>query len=143
MENERPRLTVGAMIFNQKGEILLIKSPKWHGKYIFPCGHVEFGETLENATKREIKEETNLEVSDVKFLTYLEFINSKEFHKQNLHFVGIQFTCVAVDDSKLKLNEEATEYLWKTPQDAIKENLDPINLEAVSFFLKKHSQNSN
>ena len=82
--NERPRVTIGAMIFNPTEEkILLLKSSKWNGLYIFPCGHVEFGEKLEDAVLREVKEETNLTVKDITFLRVMEFINSKEYQKKN------------------------------------------------------------
>ncbi len=59
---EKPRVTIGALVFNEKNEILLLKSEKWHGKYTVPCGHVEFGELLEDAVRREVMEETRLEV---------------------------------------------------------------------------------
>ena len=38
-----PEPTVGVFIFNQAGEILLLKSHKWPGKYVVPGGHVELG----------------------------------------------------------------------------------------------------
>jgi nucleoside triphosphatase len=55
-----PEPTVGALIFNQKEEILLIKSAKWHGKYVMPGGHIELGEKYQEALKREIKRRNRL-----------------------------------------------------------------------------------
>ena len=59
-----PEPTVGVFIFNQAGEILLLKSHKWPGKYVVPGGHVELGERLEEAAVREAKEETGLDIYD-------------------------------------------------------------------------------
>jgi len=35
-----PELTVGAFIFNNNGELLLLQSHKWPGQYVVPGGHV-------------------------------------------------------------------------------------------------------
>ncbi len=49
---------VAAIVFNSAGEILLQKR-RDVGQWGIISGHVEFGETVEEAVKREIKEETN------------------------------------------------------------------------------------
>ena len=61
MAEEFPEVTVGALIFNPDGKLFLVKSHKWHDKYVMPGGHIELGETAENALKREIKEETGID----------------------------------------------------------------------------------
>lgn len=131
---ERPRVTVGALVFNN-GELLLMKSPKWQGKYIVPCGHIELMEKVEDAVRREIFEETGLSVNDIKFLKFLEFINPPEFHKPNLHFVALEFFCNSLNRN-VKLNEEATEHLWIAPKNALELNLESGTREAVEFYLK-------
>ena len=52
------RPAVAAAIFNDKGEVLLQKR-KDVNQWCLISGHVEFGETVENAIRREILEETN------------------------------------------------------------------------------------
>ena len=109
---KRPRVTIGALVFNQQGELLLLKSPKWNNKYIVPGGHVEFGEKLADTVKREVKEETGLEVNNIQFLKVLELIQSDEYYDPNTHFVCIQFTCNA-KSTEIVLNDEAEEYIWE------------------------------
>ena len=58
---------VAAAIFNSKGEILLQKR-KDVNKWCIISGHVEFGETIEDAILREIKEETNSNANIVRFI---------------------------------------------------------------------------
>ena len=53
-------IRVKALIINSKKEILLGYS---HDVYQFPGGHLEDGETLNNCLKREIKEETGMDIS--------------------------------------------------------------------------------
>jgi mutator protein MutT len=59
--------TVIGGIINKKGEILLLKRRKepFVGIWVMPGGSIEFGESLEEALEREIREETNI---DVKFV---------------------------------------------------------------------------
>ena len=58
---------VGAIIQDDEGKILLVKHKKerggyWQGKWICPGGELEYGEQIEDGIKREVKEETNLDV---------------------------------------------------------------------------------
>ena len=51
-------VTVSGVIFNRNKQVLLCKSPKWNDQWVIPGGHVEYGEKLEEALIREMKEET-------------------------------------------------------------------------------------
>ena len=59
-----PEPVVGALVFNKKGEVILMTSWKFNGKYIVPGGHIEIWESMEEALKRELKEETNLDIEE-------------------------------------------------------------------------------
>ena len=57
-----PRLTVDAVVFNDRGDILLVRRAgmPFAGCYALPGGKVEEGETVEQACVRELREETGL-----------------------------------------------------------------------------------
>lgn len=74
-EIDREVTRVKALIINSKNEILLGYS---YHEYQFPGGHVENGENIYDAMKREIKEETGI---DVKKETLKPFICIKYFSK--------------------------------------------------------------
>lgn len=40
-EQKYPEPTVGALIFNKEGKLLLVKSPKWFDKYVILGGRVD------------------------------------------------------------------------------------------------------
>ncbi len=62
----RPQLAVSAAIFRD-GKILLVRRARAPAKgiYTLPGGRVEFGETLVEALRREMREETSLQVEIV------------------------------------------------------------------------------
>ncbi|MFN2281275.1 MAG: NUDIX domain-containing protein, partial [Anaerolineales bacterium] len=41
-----PEPTVGALIFNDQDQLLIVQTHKWHGNYTIPGGHIELGEHL-------------------------------------------------------------------------------------------------
>ena len=75
-EKMRPRLTA-AVLVEKDGKFLLAERNKVNanGYWVIPGGGVKFGETIEAAAIREIKEETNLDVEIVKRIGYEEVIN--------------------------------------------------------------------
>ena len=131
-EQTSPEPTVGAFIFNPQGEILLVQSHKWLGKWVVPGGHVELGETLEGALRREPREETGLEVYDLEFINFQQFIYDPAFWKHR-HFIFFDFACKS-DSSEVVLNEEAQAYMWVSPEKALKMDIDgytEISIRAI------------
>lgn len=62
-EYDKPSLTVDIIIKTEEGVVLIKrKNDPFKGKWAIPGGFVEYGETVENAARREVKEETGLEV---------------------------------------------------------------------------------
>lgn len=105
-----PEPTAGAVIFNPENKVLLCKSHKWNNKYVIPGGHIELGEKMEEALKREILEETGLEIYDIKLISLKESVYSDTFHEDK-HFIFIDYQC-KTDSSDVTLNDEAEEYKW-------------------------------
>ena len=114
-----PITTVGALIFNPAGEVLMIRTHKWSDLWGIPGGKIKWGESSEDALRREIKEETNLEVTNIRFAMAQDCIRSKEFFKE-AHFVLLNYTC-QTDSTDVTLNDEAEEYQWLAPARALAE----------------------
>ena len=64
MSEKYPKLAVDVLIADEKKGILLIKrrTDPFKGRYALPGGMVEYGEPVEKAAVREVKEETGLDV---------------------------------------------------------------------------------
>ena len=113
-----PICTVGALIFNDANQVLMVRTQKWSGLWGIPGGKTKFGETSEAALRREIKEETGLEIEDIQFALVQDCIRSKEFYRE-AHFVLLNYTGRARGVAEVRLNEEAQEFRWVTLAQAL------------------------
>jgi len=137
-EQRYPEPTVGALIFNPAGKILLIKSHKWKDKYVIPGGHIELGEKVKDALKREIKEETGLDIYDIEFICFQEFIFDEIFWKKR-HFIFLDFAC-KTNSTEVKLNSEAQEFVWVSLDEALKLDIEPYTKKTIEEYLKLHKK---
>ena len=135
-EAQHPLATVGALIFNSKQEVLMIRTHKWSNKWGIPGGKIKWGESSEAALRREIKEETNLKVTDIQSVLAQDCIHSKEFY-YDAHFVLLNYTCRCVGKSKVILNEEGQEFRWLTLAGAKKLMLNKPTKILIEAVLKK------
>lgn len=115
------RVSVTAIVINHEGKILITKrtatKKKWPSKWTVPGGGVtkedflgtptttncQWYDVLINAVKREVKEETNLDIYDVEFLCDLAIPDT----------IIISFTAKAKNAREVVLQvEETDEYAW-------------------------------
>jgi nucleoside triphosphatase len=130
-EQQYPEPTVGALIFNREGKALLVKSDKWRDKYCVPGGHIELGETMEDALRREVKEETGLDIYDVEFALMQEFIFDGAFYEQR-HFIFLDFVCKTdASENEVVLNFESQEYVWVSLEEASGLPLEPYTRRLI------------
>ena len=133
------KVGVGAMIF-YKDKLLLCRSPKWSSKWVIPGGKMEWGETIEETIKREIKEETELDIKVHSVNEIRTAINPKEFKsKDEIHFVLVDCTC-STDSDKVKINDEHDKFVWVTPEEALKMDLLQYSRRPIEIYLEKQKK---
>ncbi len=89
------------------------------GKWAFPGGKTERGQTILETLKREVLEEVGLEIEDTKkFLKDFTFVRPDD-----VNVVGLCFEVVA-KPGEILLAKDFDEYKWITPTDL--KNLDHI-----------------
>lgn len=133
--SDYPKVTVGALVENERGEVLLLQSHKWRGQLGIPSGKVERGERLIEALQREVMEETGLSIEDIQFLLLQEVIDHPDFHHA-AHFVSINYRC-RHRGGELRLNEEAQDALWSTLPKALELNLNEPTRELIVTALER------
>lgn len=127
-----PKPTVGALILSPGGELFLMRSAKWRGNYVIPGGHVELGERLEDALRREVKKETGLGIHDVRFVCFQEPVHDIAFWEKR-HFVFFDYACRAASTEVL-LNDEAEEYVSASVEDALRLPIDAYTERAIREY---------
>lgn len=110
-------VSVAALVTNDRGEILLVKSP-WRG-WEYPGGLIEPGESFQEALYREIREEAGVEVEITGFVGICKNVEQD--------IVNIDFTARYICGD-LTPSEESTEVIWATPDNA---------MELITFPLTK------
>ena len=105
------KVCVGALIYNEKKEILLTTSPKWKG-YVIPGGKIDENETETQALHREIKEELGIEIEKLQKAGEKYKQPSSDFIKDNsLRFKFIDYFAKA-KTFDIKPNNEIKTYAW-------------------------------
>ena len=114
-------------ILKDNDKLLIVKRNSnddlYPGAWEFPGGHVEAGETLKEALKRELKEEIGFEETINPIITHYT-----DEVKNNRHDIEIDFIVNVNSDIDVKLSSEHEDYKWVTKDselldDYIKEKL--------------------
>ena len=110
----RPVVGVGALIFNQQGQVLLVErgNPPLCGYWSLPGGAVETGERLEEAMAREVLEETGLEVAVGSIATVFERIMPDAEGACEYHYVLIDFYCTVIG-GVLQAGDDSRQACWR------------------------------
>jgi len=117
-------VTTKVLAENSKGEIALIKRGYGLdvGTWDAPGGRLEFGETFNECSKREFKEETGLEVIVNEFIGLSEIISRDD----NKHVVFLYYYGKAIGD-ELKYDTDAIDAKWVKKANLLDtDNLRPV-----------------
>ena len=121
-QQEKVRPKVGVAVLVSKGDrILLTRRKRSHGvgTWAPPGGNLDFGETLEQCAARETKEETGVEITDIKF----RVITNDVFAEEQKHYITVWLEAKYVSgEARVNAPDEASEVDWFT-WDALPEPL--------------------
>lgn len=114
-----PVATVGGLIYDDDGRVLLVKTRKWSGLYGIPGGKIDYGETMEAAFAREVREETGLAIREIEFVLNQDCIEHPEFYRPR-HYILVNYRArTSGSRPAVALNHEGVEWLWATPAEAM------------------------
>jgi ADP-ribose pyrophosphatase len=126
----------GALIVNDNNETLLLKrtskTRNEAGFWSKPGGGVEFGEEIEDAVKREIKEELGV---DIELTNFLGFTNSV-LESENQHWVSFNYLAKIIGGELKNLEPEKHEEIKWFKLNELPEKVNKYTIEAVNEYLK-------
>ena len=96
----------GAIVYNKNKEVLIVKHTAGH--WDFPKGHVEKDVTEIETAKREVKEETNIDVKIYDNCRYEIHYNPKE----NVEKTVVFFLASNITDNTIKQDSEIANIGW-------------------------------
>jgi len=107
----------GAFIFNEKGELLVVK-PTYKNYWSIPGGVVDVDESPRHACIREVKEEIGIDITDVGFVA-VDYLEDAEGKGENLQFTF--YGGVLKNEQKVTIdNKEIGEYKFVSMDEAEK-----------------------
>ncbi len=133
MQKHFPLTTVGALVVNNCGQILIVRTTKWRGTWGVPGGKVEWGESLVDAVIREFQEEVGLELTQVRFALLQEAVLDPQFFKA-AHFIMVNYYAFSTSD-RIIPNEEIEAWAWVTPQEAMEYPLNTYTRILIEDYL--------
>jgi ADP-ribose pyrophosphatase YjhB (NUDIX family) len=112
----RPIVGVGALIFH-RGCILMVQRGKepLKGLWSLPGGALEIGESLDAAVRREVREETGLEIEPLRVFEIFERIMRDASGAPEYHYVLIDYIC-RVTGGTLRAGDDVCHVEWMTQE---------------------------
>ena len=134
MQREYPRypiLGVGGVVFLEDQVVLVKRGHEpGYGTWSIPGGAVKLGETIQEAIKREVYEETDLHVNVLDIVKVLEPIIRDETDRIKYHYVLVDFLCEYISGT-LKANSDVLDALAVPLSELSGYNLPAVTLEVI------------
>jgi 8-oxo-dGTP diphosphatase len=128
-----PVVGVGAVVVRD-GKALIIKrahEPR-KGEWSLPGGLLELGESLQDAARREIKEETSLDVSVGPVIETFDRVHRDDHGRIRYHFVIVDFVCWP-DGGEAMPGSDAEGVAWVAPDEI---DVYQVNAHAKAVILR-------
>ena len=130
----RPIVGVGAIILENENVLIVRRGqPPKMGAWSIPGGGVHLGEDLEQACRREVKEETGLDVEILSEGRVLNRVTRDEWERVQFHYVLIDFVCRPIG-GMLQATSDISEAKWVPLSDV--SSLRPMTSGTAEFILE-------
>lgn len=110
-----PIAGVGAVVLDEDNRILLVRrgKPPLAGEWSLPGGALELGERLEDGIRREVREETGLDVEPLEIVAVFDHISHADEAPERVrfHYVLVDYRCRVLGGTLVSATD-VTEARW-------------------------------
>ncbi len=137
---DHPIVGVGGVVV-RRGHVLLIRrgTEPFKGRWSIPGGLLELGEELAAGARRELKEETGLDVEPLEVLSVFDRI-MREGQRVRYHYVIIDYVC-RCKGGRLRPASDVLDARWVRREDLgqyhLSEKATSVVLQAFEYFRKR------
>ena len=134
-----PSAAVACFIKNPEGELLVVRRSKdpAKGTLDLPGGFVDMHESAEDAVRREIHEETNLNITESRYLFSVP--NIYRYSGFDVHTVDMFFECTANSFEQAKADDDAAEIVILRPEELSPEDFGLTSIKkGVSLYKENY-----
>jgi ADP-ribose pyrophosphatase YjhB (NUDIX family) len=137
---DRPIVGVGGVVVHRRRALLIRRGCEPHkGQWSIPGGMLELGEELAEGVRRELKEETGLEVEPLQIVAAFDRI-MREGKRVKYHYVIVDYVC-RVKRGRLKPASDVVDARWvrreEMPQYHLSEMATKVILQSFELFERK------
>ena len=136
LSTAKPRLTARAVVVNPAGQIAVMYAAKF-GIHTLPGGGVDEGESIEDALRREIAEETGCTIASIEPQGIIEENRAHADYTQINHYFIVRTADDTLHPHLTALEaENGTSAAWHTPEDAFERIAAPVFERPQGKFLQ-------
>jgi len=140
---DRPIVGVGGVVVHRRRALLIRRAAEpLKGQWSIPGGMLELGEGLAEGVRRELKEETGLDVEPVEMVAVFDRI-TREGERVKYHYVIVDYVC-RLEGGQLKPASDVTDARWvrreEMPEYNLTEMATKVILQSFDFFEKRKAR---
>jgi 8-oxo-dGTP diphosphatase len=128
---ERPFIGVGGVVISGNRVLLIQRgNPPLEGQWSIPGGMLELGETLIEGVRRELAEETGLDVRVLDLIEVFERVDLDQAGKPKYHFVVLDYLCEVSSDTAIA-GSDVVNVAWVDGADLERYSLTPTATRVI------------
>jgi ADP-ribose pyrophosphatase YjhB (NUDIX family) len=129
---DRPWVGIGCIVFRAEAVLLVRRGkPPRIGQWSLPGGAQHVGEKAEEAARRELREETSIEVGQLALAYVFDAINQDEDGRARYHYTIIDFAALWLEGDA-SAGDDVSEVAWALPHELVRYDLTEAAHEAIA-----------
>ena len=131
---DRPWVGIGVIAFDAEGRVLLAQrgKPPRAGLWTLPGGAQHVGERAEAAARRELLEETGIEVGPLLLAAVVDAISQDEAGRVRFHYTIVDY-CARWESGIARPGDDVAGIAWAAPEDLPIYDLTPDVLRVIAL----------